>query len=306
MTVKTTEKNLSGIKAVKNIFRYRKKVSRSTAGTAMLVIVLLIFALFMAIPIFLMIANSFKPQDELFVFPPTLIPRSPTLKNFRDMFTVMSSSDVPFLRYVFNSIFITGLGAAGHIILSSMCAFPLAKKKFPGKNVIFNTVVLALMFNATVTNIPNYLVMTGLDWIDTYYALIVPAFGMPLGLYLMKQFMEQIPDSLLEAARIDGASQWKIFWRIVMPNVRSAWMTLLLLSVQNLWGIASSNFIYKEELKTLPYALGQIQGTGTAINISRAGIGAAVQVFMMIIPVLIFVFSQSNIIETMSSSGLKD
>ncbi len=306
MTVKTTEKNLSGIKAVKNIFRYRKKVSRSAAGTAMLVIVLLIFALFMAIPIFLMIANSFKPQDELFVFPPTLIPRSPTLKNFRDMFTVMSSSDVPFLRYVFNSIFITGLGAAGHIILSSMCAFPLAKKKFPGKNVIFNTVVLALMFTATVTNIPNYLVMTGLDWIDTYYALIVPAFGMPLGLYLMKQFMEQIPDSLLEAARIDGASQWKIFWRIVMPNVRSAWMTLLLLSVQNLWGIASSNFIYKEELKTLPYALGQIQGTGTAINISRAGIGAAVQVFMMIIPVLIFVFSQSNIIETMSSSGLKD
>ena len=139
----------------------------------------------------------------------------------------MSSSDVPFLRYVFNSFLITGVGAAGHIILSSMCAFPLAKKKFPGKNVLFNIVVLALMFNATVTNIPNYLVMTGLKWIDTYYALTVPAFGMPLGLYLMKQFMEQIPDSLLEAARIDGASQWKIFWRIVMPNVRSAWMTLL-------------------------------------------------------------------------------
>ena len=303
MTAKSSEKYSL---TIGKVFKYQKKVSRSAAGTSMLVIVLLVFALFMAIPIFLMISNSFKPQDELFVFPPTLIPRNPTLKNFRDMFTVMSSSDVPFLRYVFNSFLITGVGAAGHIILSSMCAFPLAKKKFPGKNVLFNIVVLALMFNATVTNIPNYLVMTGLKWIDTYYALIVPAFGMPLGLYLMKQFMEQIPDSLLEAARIDGASQWKIFWRIVMPNVRSAWMTLLLLSVQNLWGIASSNFIYKEELKTLPYALGQIQGTGTAVNISRAGIGAAVSVFMMIIPVLIFIFSQSNIIETMSSSGMKD
>ena len=153
----------------------------------------------------------------------------------------------------------------------------------------------------------HYLIMSELKWIDTYAALIVPAFGMSLGLYLMKQFMEQIPDSLLEAGRIDGAGQWTIFWQIVMPNVKSAWMTLLLLSVQTLWPIGDNNFIYKEELKTLAYALGQIQGTGAAgVNIARAGVGAAVSVFMMIIPVLIFIFSQSNIIETMSSSGMKD
>lgn len=283
-----------------------KRVSRSKAGTVFLVLLLSLFALFMAMPMAYMISNSFKPQDELLVFPPKLLPTNPTLRNFRDMFTVMSSNNVPFLRYIFNSFLVTGVGAAGHILLSSMCAFPLAKKKFPGSKLLFLLVVYSLMFNTAVTAIPNYLVMSTLGWIDTYLALIIPAFGMPLGLYLMKQFMEQIPDSLLEAARIDGASQWQVFWRIVMPNVKSAWLTLLLLSVQNLWPIGDSNFIYKEELKTLAYALGQIQGTGVTVNIARAGVGAAVSVFMMIVPILIFVFSQSNIIETMSSSGMKD
>ena len=283
-----------------------KRVSRSKLGTFGLVFFVLIFASFMALPMVYMISNSFKPQDELFLFPPRLFPNNPTFKNFRDMFTVMSNSNVPFLRYIFNSLFVTAVGSAGHIIISSMCAFPLAKKNFPGKKIIFNIIVFSLMFNTAVTAIPNYLIMSKLNWIDTYAALIVPAFGMSLGLYLMKQFMEQIPDSLLEAARIDGASQWKLFWSVVMPNVKSAWLTLLLLSVQNLWPMGDSNFIYREELKTLNYALGQIQGTGTTVNIARAGVGAAVSVFMMIIPILIFVFSQSNIIETMSSSGMKD
>ena len=283
-----------------------KKVSRSKSGTIVLAVILSIFGVFMALPLVYMISNAFKPQNEFFVFPPRIFPKNPTLKNFRDMFTIMASSDVPFLRYIFNILLVTGIGSAGHIIISSMCAFPLAKKKFPGSKLIFNIIVLSLMFNTTVTAIPNYLIMSKLQWIDTYASLIVPAFGMSLGLYLMKQFMEQIPDSLLEAARIDGASQSRIFWSIVMPNVKSAWMTLLLLSVQSLWGIGNNNFIYKEELKTLAYALGQIQGTGTTVNIARAGVGAAVAVFMMIIPVLIFVFSQNNILETMSSSGMKD
>lgn len=283
-----------------------KKVNRSKTGTITLTMVLLVFSIFMALPMLLMISNAFKPQDELFVFPPQLFPTNPTFKNFKDMFIVMSTSNVPFIRYIFNSLLITGVGTAGHIILSSMCAYPLAKKKFPGKSFLFSLVVFSLMFNADVTAIPNYLVMSKLEWVDTYLALIVPAFGMSLGLYLMKQFMEQIPDSLLEAARIDGANQNLIFWRIVMPNVKPAWLTLLLLSVQSLWPIGSNNFIYKEELKTLPAALNQITGAGTAVNIARAGIGATVAVFMMIIPIVIFIFSQSNVIETMSASGMKD
>ena len=288
-------------KGIQSLNRSRR-VNRSRAGTVVLFLVMLVFACFMAFPLALIISNSFKPLDELWVFPPKLIPQSPTMSNFRDMFTVMSGSWVPFLRYIFNTVFITAAGTAGHIILASMCAYPLAKKQFPGRKLIFNVIVLALMFNGTVTAIPNYITMAAIGWIDTHLSLIVPAFAMPLGLYLMKQFMEQLPDALLEAARIDGSTQWHTFWHIVMPNVKSAWMTLILLCVQSLWGIGNTNFIYKEELKTLPYALNQILAGG----IARAGIGAAVSVFMMIVPIGIFIFTQSNIIETMSTSGMKD
>ncbi len=278
------------------------RVNRSRVGTIAMFCVLMVFAIFMALPMIIIIGNAFKPLDELWVFPPKLWPSNPTFKNFRDMFSVLSDSWVPFLRYIVNSLFITSVGTAGHIVISSMCAFSLAKKNFPGRAIIFNTIVLSLMFNATVTRIPTYIIMANVGWIDSHLSLIIPAFGSSLGLYLMKQFIEQMPDALLEAARIDGASQWKIFWRIVMPNVKPAWLTLILLSVQSLWGIGSSSYIYKEELKTLPYALNQILASG----ISRAGVGAAVTFIMMLLPISIFIVSQSNIIDTMASSGIKD
>ena len=304
--IEANNKLINGLKKKIIALNRSKKVSRSKSGTFVLILLIGIVAIFMALPMVYTISNSLKPRDELFVFPPKLFPTNPTLKNFRDMFTFFSSSNVPFLRYVFNSVLVTVIGTFGHIIISSMAAFVLAKKKFPGRKQIFNLIVFSLMFNTAVTAIPNYVIMSYLGWIDTYASLIVPAFGMSLGLYLMKQFMEQIPDALLEAAKIDGANQLNMFFRIVMPNVKSAWLTLLLLSVQNLWPMGESNFIYKEELKTLAYALGQIQGAGTTVSIARAGVGAAVSVFMMIVPILIFIFSQSNIIETMSSSGMKD
>ncbi len=278
------------------------RVNRSRWGTAIMFLFMLLFACFMALPMIIIIGNSFKPLDELWVFPPKLWPSNPTLVNFSDMFNVLSDSWVPFLRYIVNSVFITVVGTVGHIILSSMCAFPLAKKNFPGRKFIFNVIVLSLMFNAAVTRIPNYIIMAKIGWIDSHASLIIPAWGASLGLYLMKQFIEQLPDSLIEAARIDGASQWKIFWNIVMPNVKPAWLTLILLSVQSLWGIGSSIYIYKEELKTLPYALNQILASG----ISRAGVGAAVTFIMMLVPISVFVVSQSNIIDTMASSGMKD
>ncbi len=279
-----------------------KRVNRSRAGTIAMFLVMLVFALFMAWPMVIIIGNAFKPLDELWVFPPKLWPSSPTLNNFRDMFSVLSDSWVPFLRYIVNSLVITAVGTAGHIVFFSMCAYPLAKKRFPGRTVIFNMIVLSLMFNGVVTRIPNYIIMAKIGWVDSHLSLIIPAFGSSLGLYLMKQFIEQLPDALIEAARIDGASQWKIFWGIVMPHVKPAWLTLILLSVQSLWGIGSSIFIYKEELKTLPYALSLILASG----ISRAGVGAAVTFIMMLVPVSIFLFSQSNIIDTMASSGMKE
>lgn len=278
-------------------------INRSRGGTILLFLVMAVLALFMATPLLLIISNSLKPLNELWEFPPRFIPREPTLDNYRNLMSVMSSSLVPFSVYLANTVLVTVVGTGGHIILASMCAYPLAKKKFPGRDVIFNIIVMALMFNGTVTVISNYMVMATLGWIDSLLSIIVPAFASTLGLYLMKQFMEQvIPDSLLEAARIDGASQWKIFWRIVMPNVKSGWLTLMLLSVQSLWNSGQSPYILSEEKKTLAYALSQIVAGGVA----RAGVSAAVMVIMMLVPIAVFVVSQSNIIEAMASSGMKE
>lgn len=281
----------------------KRRINRSFGGDMGLFAFLTLGGVFMALPLVLSISNAFKPLDELWVFPPRFFVRNPTLKNFQDLFILMSNSWVPFSRYIFNTVFITLVGTAGHVLVASLCAYPLAKYKFPGSNLFFKMIVLSLMFSGSVTAIPNYIIMSQLGWINTYSSLIVPAFGMTLGLFLMKQFMEQmVPDAILSSAKIDGASEWRIFWSIVMPIVKPAWLTLIIFSVQALWNIGNNYFIYSEELKTLPYALGQIQSAG----IARAGVGAAVAVIMMIVPVGIFIISQSNIIETMSTSGIKD
>ncbi len=280
-----------------------RKINRSKAGTAVLLVILLIFAAFMVLPIVLAVSNSLKPLNELWEFPPKLYPKEPTWKNFQDMFNIMADSLVPFSRYIFNTVLITVIGTAGNMLFSAMCAYPLAKRRFPGRHVIFRIIEMSLMFNMTVTAIPCYLVMTRIGWIDRYEALIVPTFASMLGLYLIKQFMEtSVPDSLIEAASIDGASQWQVFWKIVMPCVKPALLTQLLLSVQSLWNLGSTTYVFSDEKKTLAYALNQIVSGGVA----RAGVGAAVTVFMMIVPITIFIICQNNIIDTMSTSGLKD
>jgi ABC-type glycerol-3-phosphate transport system permease component len=280
----------------------RRKPNRSRGGDIAIYVMLIIFGAFMALPLVYAINSAFKPLDEIFVYPPKFFVIHPTMDNFQDLFVIMGKSWVPFSRYIFNTVFITLAGTAGLLIIASMAAYVLAKYSFPGSKSFFNLVVVALMFSGYVLGIPNYLVMTKLHWVDTYLSVIVPAFAMPMGLFLMKQFMEGIPDSLIEAAKIDGAKEWTIFIQVVMPNVKPAWLTLIIFSVQNLWNTKASNYIYSEELKTLPYALQQIVSGG----VSRAGVGSAVSLFMMVVPITIFVLSESNIIETMASSGLKD
>ncbi|MEC0206703.1 carbohydrate ABC transporter permease [Paenibacillus lautus] len=287
---------------MKLAIRAKKRVNRSWQVDLMLFLVLGVFGAFMAIPLIYVINNAFKPLDELFIFPPTLFVRNATFENFSDLFQVMKNSWVPFSRYIFNTFFITAAGTAGHILLASAAAYPLAKHKFRGHKVLFTIIVLSLMFSPHVTAIPNYMIMSTLGWIDTYKAVIIPAFAYPLGLYLMKQFMEQIPDALLEAAKIDGASEYRILWQIVMPLVKPAWLTLLILMMQMLWGTDGGSFIYSEQLKTMHYAMGQIIQGG----IARAGVGAAVAVVMMSVPIVTFIISQSNVIQTMASSGMKD
>ncbi|MBQ9862341.1 MAG: carbohydrate ABC transporter permease [Lachnospiraceae bacterium] len=285
-------------------FKHKKrtKPNHSGVGDFFSIFFLILMGSFMALPLVLAISNSLKHLEELFIFPPRFFVRNPTLDNFHDVFVLMSQSWVPFSRYIFNTVFITIVGTLGHLFVASLCAYALAKHKFPGRNVIFWIIVTALMFSTQVTAIPNYLIMTKIGWLDKYLSLIVPAIAKPLGLFLMKQFMEQIPDSLLEAARIDGAKEVTVFWKIAMPQVKPAWLTLIIFCFQDLWNLQGSNYIFSEELKTLPYALSQISAAG----ISRAGATSAVAVIMMAVPIIIFVISQSNIIETMASSGIKE
>lgn len=280
----------------------RRKPNRSIWGDIFLYLFLLLVAAVMVFPIVYAVSSALKPLDELFKFPPRVFAQHPTLDNFSDLFVTMGKSWVTFSRYLFNTAFITAAGTAGHLIIASMAAFVLAKYEFPGNQAFFKLITVAMMFTGYATAIPNYIILNKLGWIDTYWSIIIPAFASPMGLFLMKQFMEGLPTSLIEAAKIDGANEWKVFSGIVMPNVKPAWMTLIIFSVQALWNNKASTYIYSEERKTLVYALQQIQAGG----IARTGQGAAVLVVVMIVPIIIFVFSESQILETMASSGLKD
>lgn len=284
-----------------NIFTKKRKLNRSLVGDLVLFLLLLGFGFFSAFPLIMTVSNAFKQLDELFLFPPKLLPRNLTTENFRSLSELMSQSWIPFSRYFFNTIFNTVVGTVGHVILASMCAYPLAKHKFPGRKLFFTIVVYSLMFAPQVTSTPNYIIMSRIGLIDTPWAIILPAIGSSLGLYLMKQFMEQVPDDLIESATIDGASEYRIFGQIVMPLVKPAWITLVILLFQRLWANTGGTFIYSEELKPVSYALSQIaQG-----SIERAGTIAAVSFVMMIVPVTMFILSQSQILETFQTSGMK-
>lgn len=278
-------------------------LNRSKGGDFGITLVLTIMGAFMFLPMLYVIMQSLKPLDELWMFPPRFYVIKPTFKNFSDLFYLMNTSWVPFSRYIFNTIFISVVGTGGNLLFSSMAAYALAKIKFPGRKWMFKLIVTSLMFHATVTSITNFITMSALGWVDTYLAVIVPAFCTTLGLYLMKQFMENgVPDTVLESARLDGSSEFHTFWVIAMPMVKPAWMTLIIYSFKDLWNQGASMYIHSEQLKSFNYAIQQIVAGG----IKRAGAGAASTVLMMSVPIIVFVISQSNVIETMGSSGMKD
>lgn len=280
----------------------RRRPNRSLGGDLGIYFMLAAVACLMAFPLVFAVSSALKPLDELFRFPPTIFPKHPTIDNFSDLIVTMGQSWVPFSRYILNTVFITAAGTFGHLVIASMAAFVLAKYDFPGGRFFFAVVTTALMFSGYVTGIPNYVIMSKLNMIDTYWALLLPAFAAPIGLFMMKQFMEGLPTALIEAAKIDGAKEFRIFWSIVMPNVKPAWLTVIIFSVQSLWNTSASTVIYSEAKKTLVYALQQIQAGG----IARTGQAAAVTVVVMAVPIIIFVLSQSQILETMASSGIKD
>ncbi len=282
----------------------QKRFTRSRFGSAVNLIILMLIGLFMVFPMVYTINNAFKPTDELFMFPPNLFVRNPTLDNFLDFSVLMRDSVVPMSRYFVNSFLITLIGVAGQVVLASLAAYMISKHDFFGRNVLMEMVILSLMFTGSVTAIPNYIIMTKLHLINTHLSIILPAFCSSMGLFLMKQFIDQmIPHSLLEAARLDGAGELYIFFRIVMPICKPAWMTLIIFSFQSLWNNAGSTYIFDEELKTLPYAFNNVASSGL---IARAGVTAAVGLLMILPPIVTFVITQSNVLETMATSGIKD
>jgi len=288
---------------IKNKYNRRKfrRRNRSLGGDTILLLVLAFFGIFSLFPLLYTLTSAFKPFSEIFMYPPRLTVENPTLNNFFDLGTIIEDFTVPLSRYVFNTLVITGLGTFGTVLLGSMAAYPLAKYEFPGSKFMSNLIVYALMFSTSVTAIPNYLIMSALGIVDTYWAVILPAVGGTLGLYLMKNFMVQVPDDMLEAAKIDGATEFQTFWKVVMPLCKPAWITLVILSFQQMWGTTGGVFIYSEELKPLSYVLSQLVSGG----ISRTGVASAVSLLMLIVPIGVFVFSQSNVIETMATSGIK-
>ncbi len=282
--------------------RGERKLNRSMAGNTLLFILMGICGVAMAIPLVMVINNCLKPLDELFQYPPKIFVKNPTLENFSDLFILMNDSWVPFSRYILNTVIITGGGIVGHVVIASLAAYPLAKHNFPGKKILFQMVVLSMMFSWTVTQTPQYMIISWLGINNSYWALILPACAFGMGLYLMKQFMEQLPDSLMESARLDGASEFRIFWSIVMPNVKQAWLTLAILQFQQMWGNTGGTFLRDEQLKPMQYALYQISAGGAA----RAGAAAAVTFIIAAVPITFFLVCQSNILETMTSSGMKE
>ena len=283
--------------------KHKVVLSRSAGGDAGITVILVALGIFMFLPMLYAIMQSLKPLDELWMYPPRFYVMRPNFNNYRDLFVLMNVSWVPFSRYIFNTILVSVGGTFGHLFLASACAYAIAKIRFPGAKAMFKTVETSLMFHATVTAVCSFFIMAAFKMIDTVWAIIVPAWCSTLGLYLMKQFMDtNVPDTVLESARLDGAGELRTFWTIAMPMVKPAWLTLIIFSFQGLWNAGASIYIYSEQWKSLNYAITQI----TAGGIKRAGASAASLVLMMAVPIIVFVVSQSNIIETMGSSGMKD
>jgi ABC-type glycerol-3-phosphate transport system permease component len=279
-----------------------RRAGRKIGGTVVIFLFLTFLGLFMLFPIYLAVIMSIKPVEELFIFPPKLYAVDPTLDNFSDMFEALHQNRVPFSRYVFNSIAVTVSVTVLQCVFASMAAFVLAKCKFPGSKIINSIIVISLLYQSNVIYIMQYIVMAKLHLIDNPLALILPSVASPLGLFLMRQSISQIPDSMIEAAKVDGAGLFRICWQIVMPNQKPALMTLIIFAFQAAWNIQSGSLVFQEQYKTLTTVANQVATSGMA----RAGVSAAVSVFILVPPIIVFMLAQRHVIETMAHSGIKE
>ena len=284
--------------------KYRIFTKRQLVARILLYLAVLVMLAFTALPLVYVVFTAFKPIDELLRFPPTFFVSRPTITNFTDLIATLGSSDIPFLRYIFNSVLTTVVTVILSVIVCCMGAYGIVKHRVPFADFIFLIIVSALMFSGHVTQISNYMIVNSLGLVDTYLALIIPKIAVAFNFFLIKQFVEQLPDAYLEAARIDGASEVTIFLKIVVPYLKPAIATLAIFSFVNNWNDYFSPlvFITKQQLKTLPLAL---QSIGEGGNVAKAGAMAAATFLMTLPTIIVFASMQKNVIQTMAHSGIK-
>ncbi|MBM7581580.1 multiple sugar transport system permease protein [Caldicoprobacter guelmensis] len=269
-------------------------------------IILTVLSVFMVLPILYIISTAFKPLDELFAYPPRFFVRRPTLDNFRKLSTVVMESGIPLSRYLLNSIVSSGLAVILSVFISAFAAYILSKKNFKSKRLLFEINTLALMFVPVAVRIPRYLIIEKLGLLDTFLVLVLPLIAMPVGVFLVKQFTDQVPNSLIEAATIDGANDFYILYRIVMPVIKPALVTVAILAFQISWNTAepSSLYINDDSMRTFAFYLTAIT-TATGNTVEGRGIAAAASLILFIPNLLIFILMQSKVINTMAYSGIK-
>jgi ABC-type glycerol-3-phosphate transport system permease component len=279
-----------------------KRLTRSVGGNLMMFFFIACVGALMALPLVYSVITAFKPINEIFIFPPRFYVQHPTFENFGKILTVVNDSWVPLGRYVLNSVFVTFVGTVSCVFIDSLAAYPLAKHTFYGKKTYNTAITWTILFRSEVTGVIVYIILAFLGMINTYWSMLLPALASSFGVFLMRQFIVSFPDTVLEAARIDGAGEWKIFGSILMPSVKPGWITLIIFTFQTFWNTTGVNYVYDEKLRLLPAVLSQITGSG----IARAGEASAVALLLMIPPIVIFVIAQNSVLETMAQSGIKE
>lgn len=271
-------------------------------------ILLLPLILFMLLPIVFIFSHAFKPLDELFAYPPRFFVINPTLGNFEDLFAKFTNSGIPVSRYLFNSVLVTIVAVGASIVVSTTAAYALSKKHFKLKKVLFAVNTVALMFVPIAVTIPRFLIVENLNLMDSFLVHILPGLAMPVGLFLIKQFIDGIPDEVVEAAQIDGASDVGIYYWIIVPMIKPAIATIAILTFQATWNNAeiSTLYINNESLKTFAFYLTTLTSTTSGANVvAGQGIAAAATLIMFLPNLIIFILLQSQVMSTMSHSGLK-
>lgn len=284
-----------------------KRINPKKFEPSQLKIILMILPLviFMGMPIIFIVNHAFKPMEELFAFPPTFFVKNATLENFTKLMKFSNTSGIPLSRYVFNSVLVTVLTVGLALLLTTMSAFALAKIKFKGRNLLAQINQIAIMFVGTAVLIPRYLVVCQLGLINNVWAHVLPLVAMPVALFLVKQFVEQVPDSLLEAAYMDGATDFMVYRKVILPMIKPAIATAAILVFQQVWtNLETSNYFFNDDsMKTLTFYMNTLVNANNSV--AGQGMAAAASLIMFLPNLVLFIILQNKVMNTMASSGIK-